>query len=179
MDAGFYESGRLFFGAVPDPDARAKIDRLAEILKRAHRFTGTPIKQDCLHVSLLGLGSPSADLVRTGHEVAAAVRMPRFDVAFDRTVSFRGKPGQLPFVLVAGDGWRALQSLRRQLVEALMRKAIKGGAHRAFTPHVTLWYGEREIAERPIEPIGWTVREFVLIHSLRGHTCLARWPLGV
>jgi len=60
-----------------------------------------------------------------------------------------------------------------------MRKGLKGWARRAFTPHVTLWYGEREIAENPIEPIGWTVREFVLIHSLRGHTCLARWPLGV
>jgi 2'-5' RNA ligase len=179
MDAGFCENGRLFLGAVPDAEARAKIDRLAGILKRAHRFTGTPIKPDCLHVSLLGLGSPSADLVRTGHEVAEAVRMPRFDVAFDRTVSFRGKSGQLPFVLVAGDGRCALQSLRQQLVEALTRKAIKGGTRRAFTPHVTLWYGEREIAERPIEPIGWTLRELVLIHSLRGHTCLARWPLGV
>ena len=44
---------------------------------------------------------------------------------------------------------------------------------------MTLWYsGEREVDEHPIEPIGWTVREFVLIHSLRGHTHLARWPLG-
>jgi 2'-5' RNA ligase len=179
MDAGFDEADRLFLGAIPDPHARAKIDRLAGILKRAHRFAGASIRSDCLHVSLLGLGSPSADLVRTGCEAAAAVRMPRFDITFDRTVSFRGKPGQLPFVLVAGDGWCALQALRRQLVEALMRKAMKGAARLAFTPHVMLWYGEREIAERPIEPIGWTVCEFVLIHSLRGHTCLARWPLGV
>ena len=182
MDAGFCENGRLFLGAVPDAEARAKIDRLAGILKRAHRFTGTPIEPDRLHVSLLGLGSPSADLVRTGHEVAEAVRMPRFDVAFDRTVSFRGKSGQRgPFVSGRRrqNGVRRLESLRQQLVEALTRKAIKGGTRRAFTPHVTLWYGEREIAERPIEPIGWTLREFVLIHSLRGHTHLARWPLGV
>jgi 2'-5' RNA ligase len=101
----FYGAGRLFLCAVPDAHAREKIDRLRGILKRAHRFEGSLIKPDCLHVSLLGLGSPSADLVRTGYEVAAAVRMPRFDITFDRTVSFRGKPGQLPFVLVAGDGW--------------------------------------------------------------------------
>jgi 2'-5' RNA ligase len=184
MDAGFCGNGRLFLGAVPDADARAKIDRLSRILKRSHRFDGASIKPECLHVSLLGLGrlglgSPSEDLVRTGHEAAAAVRMARFDVTFDRTVSFRGKSGQLPFVLIAGDGWSALQSLRQQLVEALRRKAMKGVARRAFTPHVTLWYGESGIAECPIEPIGWTVREFVLIHSLHGHTCLARWPLGV
>jgi RNA 2',3'-cyclic 3'-phosphodiesterase len=60
-----------------------------------------------------------------------------------------------------------------------MRKGVKGWARRAFTPHVTLWYGERELAENPIEPIGWTVREFVLIRSLRDHTHLACWPLGV
>ena len=183
MDSGFYEAGQLYLGAVPDSDARAKIDRLSGALKRAHRFPGEPIQPDRLHVSLLllgsFLGSPSEDLVRTGHEVGAAVRMPRFDVVFDRTVSFRGKSGQRPFVLVGREGWTPLQSLRQQMVEALMRMGPKSRARRAFTPHVTLWYGERAIAEHPIEPIGWTVREFVLIHSLRGHTHLARWPLGV
>jgi RNA 2',3'-cyclic 3'-phosphodiesterase len=144
--------------------------------------TGLPASRSsrtALHVSLLFLGIPSEALVRIGHEVAAAVRMPRFDVAFDRTVSFRGKPGQRPFVLVGHDGWSPLQSLRQQMVEALRRNGLKGWARRAFTPHVTLWYGESEIAEHPIEPIGWTVNEFMLIHSLRGHTHLARWPLGV
>jgi len=179
MNSGFYEDGRLYLGAVPDSDARAKIDRLSVILKRAHRFAGMPIQPERLHVSLLFLGRPSGGLIRIGHEAGAAVRMPKFQVAFDRTVSFRGKPGQRPFVLVGRDGWNSLQSLRQQMVDALMRKGLKGWARRAFTPHVTLWYGEREIAENPIEPIGWTVREFVLIHSLRGHTCLARWPLGV
>jgi 2'-5' RNA ligase len=179
MDYGFYGDSRLYLGAVPDSDARAKIARLGGVLKRAHRFAGRPIQPDRLHVSLLFLGSRSEDLVRIGQEVGTVVRMPTFDVVFDRTVSFRGKPGQRPFVLVGRDGCSPLQSLRQQMVEALMRKGVKGWARRAFTPHVTLWYGERELAENPIEPIGWTVREFVLIHSLRGHTHLARWPLGV
>jgi RNA 2',3'-cyclic 3'-phosphodiesterase len=183
MNSEFYEDGRLYLGAVPDSDARAKIARLGGILKRAHGFAGKAIRPDRLHVSLLFLGSflgsPSEGLVRIGHEVGAAVRMPRFDVVFDRTVSFRGKPGERPFVLVGNDGWSPLQSLRQQMVEALIRKGLTGPAHRAFTPHVTLWYGASKIAEHPIEPIGWTVNEFVLIHSLRGHTHLARWPLGV
>jgi 2'-5' RNA ligase len=179
MDYRFYGDSRLYLGAVPDSDARAKIARLGGVLKRAHRFAGRPIHPDRLHVSLLFLGSPSEDLVRIGQEVGTMVRMPTFDVVFDRTASFRGKPGQRPFVLVGRDGWRPLQSLRQQMVEALMRKGVKGWARRAFTPHVTLWYGERELAENPIEPIGWTVREFVLIRSLRDHTHLACWPLGV
>ncbi len=183
MDSGFYGDGRLYLGAVPDLAARVKIDRLSGVLRRAHRFGGKPTQPDRLHVSLLFLGSfpgsPSQELVRIGHQVGAAVRMPRFDVVFDRTVSFRGSPGQRPFVLVGRDDSPPLQSLRQQMVETLRRTGLKGWARKAFTPHVTLWYGEREVDEHPIEPIGWTVREFVLIHSLRGHTHLARWPLGV
>jgi 2'-5' RNA ligase len=51
-----------------------------------------------------------------------------------------------------------------------------------FTPHLTLLYGDRMVTERSIEPIRWTVRDFVLVQSLRGrgqakHNLLARWPL--
>ena len=183
MDSGFDGRGGLYLGAVPDADARLKIDGLSGVLRRAHGFAGEPIQPDRLHVSLLFLGSflgnPSQELVRIGQQVGAAVRMPRFDIIFDRTVSFRGRSGQRPFVLVGQDGCIPLQSLRQQMVEALRRTGLKGWVRKAFTPHVTLWYGEREVDEHPIEPIRWTVREFVLIHSLRGHTHLARWPLGV
>ena len=178
MDAVFQDGGRLFLGAVPDLDARAKIDQLTGILARAHGFGGKTVRPDCLHVSLLFLGGPSDDLVRIAHEAAvtAAAQMPRFDVAFDRTVSFRGKPDKRPFVLIGDNGCRPLMSLRQRLVAAL---GLNHLARRDFTPHVTLWYGEPVADEYPIEPIGWTVREFVLIHSLNGHTYLARWPLGV
>jgi 2'-5' RNA ligase len=33
------------------------------------------------------------------------------------------------------------------------------------------------VEEYPIDPICWTVNEFVLIHSMHGHVHLARWPL--
>jgi 2'-5' RNA ligase len=179
MDSEFLEGGRLYLAAVPDMEARAKISGLVQILKDAHRFAGRPIRPECLHVSLLFLGPPSEELIRIGHEAGAAVRMPRFDVAFDHTVSFHGKSGQRPFVLSGRHGLSPFQSLRLQMVETLRRTPLKSWAWKAFTPHVTLWYGESEIAEHPIEPIGWTVREFVLIHSLQGHTHLARWALGV
>jgi 2'-5' RNA ligase len=48
------------------------------------------------------------------------------------------------------------------------------------TPHITLLYGDRTLAERSIEAIQWTVRDFVLIQSLWGrgkHIHLARWSL--
>jgi 2'-5' RNA ligase len=176
MDPSFHRGGRLFLGAVPDPVAGAKIDRLSGILSLAHGFEGKTIEPDCLHVSLLFLGSSCEDLVRVVREAVAEVRMPRFDVAFDRTVSFRGKPGKRPFVLVGDNGRGPLKSLRQRLVAAF---GLNHLARRDFTPHVTLWYGQSAVDEYPIEPIGWTVREFVLIHSLNGHTHLARWQLSV
>jgi 2'-5' RNA ligase len=49
-----------------------------------------------------------------------------------------------------------------------------------FTPHVTLLYDGMSVAEQPVDPISWTVGEFVLVHSLLGqtrHIILDRWPL--
>jgi 2'-5' RNA ligase len=45
---------------------------------------------------------------------------------------------------------------------------------------VTLLYDDGLVAERPIGALRWTVREFVLMHSLLGRNArvpLARWPL--
>jgi 2'-5' RNA ligase len=48
-------------------------------------------------------------------------------------------------------------------------------------PHVTLLYDDDNIASHPIEPVGWTVREVVLVRSLYGsgrYEYLARHVLG-
>jgi 2'-5' RNA ligase len=62
---------------------------------------------------------------------------------------------------------------------ALTRRGMRRLANTNFTPHVTLLYDARDVDEYPIEPIGWTVKEFVLIRSLNGHEHLVRWPLWV
>jgi 2'-5' RNA ligase len=67
--------------------------------------------------------------------------------------------------------------LRCSLGAALAEKRMTRLARREFTPHVTLLYAEREVEENPIEAIRWTVNDFVLVQSLRGHRFLARWPL--
>jgi 2'-5' RNA ligase len=101
-----------------------------------------------------------------------------FDVWFDRSASFLGRPGNRPFVLIGDDGLQELRSFRRTLGGALAKWGLKRLAQRDFTPHVTLFYGECSVEECPIEPIRWTVNEFVLVHSMRSHRHLARWPLG-
>jgi 2'-5' RNA ligase len=179
MDRSERSSGRLFLAAIPDAATAARIYRLAEALKRAHKFDGRITAAARLHVSLFSLGGLPEPIVRVACEAAAEVRMPPFEVLFDRSASFRVKTGNRPFVLFGDDGLAPLRSFRRTLGVAMAGKGLKRLAKRDFTPHITLLYAERNIEEHPIEPIGWTVNEFVLIHSMQGHAHLARWPLRV
>jgi RNA 2',3'-cyclic 3'-phosphodiesterase len=171
--------GTLFFAAVPDFDTAAKIHRLAGILKRAHRFGDDLIAPERLHVSLLFLGRWSEQAARSACGAVAGVRTMPFEVSFDRTASFRGRPGNRPFVLLGDDTLDRLKSLGQVLGAAIAAEGMGRRAVRDFTPHVTLLYGERAVDEYPVEPIRWTVNEFVLIHSLQGHAHLARWRFDV
>jgi RNA 2',3'-cyclic 3'-phosphodiesterase len=170
-------SARLFLAALPDAGTAERIHRLASVLKRAHQFDGRLIPPERLHISLFFLGGLPQRTIQAACEAAAAVRAERFEVSFDRTASFRGRSGNCPFVLIGDDGLDRLRSFRRMLGAALTRRALRRVANTHFTPHVTLLYGAHCVEEHPIEPIFWTVTEFVLIQSMKGHDYVARWPL--
>src|SRR5713101_613370 len=106
--------------------------------------------------------------------------MPRFAVAFDRAASFRGRPGNQPLVLRGDDGVIGLTMLQDAVGTALEMAGLgPPGPH--YTPPLTLLYGDRFVADHPVEPVGWTVHEFVLVHSLLGRSrylLVARFPLG-
>ncbi|MGE5152361.1 MAG: 2'-5' RNA ligase family protein, partial [Rhodospirillaceae bacterium] len=71
-------------------------------------------------------------------------------------------------------GLDVLQQRLRDALDDTPRKA------RSFTPHVTLLRDGQRVPEQRIEPIEWTVREIVLVHSLLGraaHRHVARWSL--
>ena len=172
-------SANLFLAAVPDAGTAARIHLLASALKRAHRFDGRLIAPDRLHISLFGLGGLPDGQHCAAWEAAMEVRTMPFEVSFDRTASFRGRPGNHPFVLVGEKGLRELQSFRQIFCAALTRRGMRRLATTHFTPHVTLLYDARDVDEYPVEPIGWTVKEFVLIRSSKGHERLVRWPLWV
>jgi len=172
-------SARLFLAAVPDAGTAERIHQVAGVLKRAHHFDGKLIAPKRLHISLFALsGLPDGQLC-AAWEAAMDVRAEPFEVSFDRSVSFRGQPDNRPFVLIGEKGLRGLQSFRQMLGAAMMRRGLRRLASTSFTPHVTLLYDPRGVDEYPIEPIGWTVREFVLVRSLNGHEHLVRWPLWV
>ena len=174
---------RLFLATFPDPDTAAHLAELGHALRLQHALKAKPFAPDRFHVSLHHVGDYAGlpqDVVSSVREVAAAVAMPPFTVAFNAAASLRGRPGNQPFVLRGDDGVVGLMALQGRLGPA-MEKAGLGRAAPHYTPHVTLLYGDRFVADHAIPAVSWAVREFVLVHSLLGRSCyrlLARFPLS-
>jgi 2'-5' RNA ligase len=170
----------LYLAVIPDADTATQMYRVCGILKRAHGFDRKLVEPNRFHATLFFLGRWSERTIRLASEAAAEMRMPPFEAWFDRSFSFRGQDGRHPFVLIGDDGPTRLKSFRQMLGAALTRRGLGHWTRGAFTPHITLLYGERAVGEYPVEPsIGWTVNEFVLIHSLHGHDYLGRWRFDV
>jgi RNA 2',3'-cyclic 3'-phosphodiesterase len=174
---------RLFLAIVPDPDTAARIYQRAEIIRRARKLEGNPIRPEHLHATLFFLGEWDAlpgHIVARAVEAAAAIKMPPFRVSFDRTGSFSGGSNIHPFVLVGDTGVERLKKFRQMLGVSMMRNGLRHLVRTSFMPHVTLLYDKQNVDEHPIEPISWIVREFVLIRSLyrrTTHIHEARWLL--
>jgi 2'-5' RNA ligase len=171
---------RLFFAIFPDPPVAARIAQLAQRLHGEHGFKGKPLGAERFHITLHHVGNYAGlppDIVAAAIEAATTVGMPSFEVAFDRALSFTGKPGNRPFVLRGGESMLPFQ---QALLTVINKTQAASRTKSPFTPHVTLLYDDRIVAEHPIETVAWTVREFVLVHSLLGrtvHVPLARWRL--
>ena len=173
---------RIFFACLPDEAARARIHAFAEECKRRHGFEAALILPEHLHVTLFHLGDWAAfpeEIVRLSKEAAAQVSIAPFDTAFARAESFRNSSGVFPFVLTGDLAlWRPLHDV---LGAALSRVGLGGATQGEFKPHITLTYDKVRVKPSSIEPVGWQVREFVLVHSLLGkttHNHLGRWQLG-
>lgn len=173
---------RLFFALSPDSAAVEAITQRNAGLRARHGLTGRPRPNDILHVTLRHVADtvgPPPEVVDALKVAASRVRVPAFDVTLAGAMRFAGSRA---FVLLAQEALNpALMAFQKTLCEQLDQAGAGwrvGGA--GFTPHLTLSYEDRDVSE-PIEPISWTAREFVLVHSLIGqtrHVPLARFALG-
>jgi 2'-5' RNA ligase len=172
---GFYldarPSDRLLFAVRPDADATRRIARL--------RTAGDPVREDRLHITLNHLGDyhglPPA-LVAQAIEAGEATLAAPFPVALDRVMNFnRG------IAVLSGEADIAgMVAFQRTLGVAMSRAGLGRLVEARFTPHVTISYNDPAIEERAVDPIGWIVGEFLLIHSLIGrteHNVLRSWSL--
>ena len=183
FETGQNPPDRLFLGFFPEPTVATRINRTAAELRARHSLTGKPLAPERFHVTLFHLGNyfglPAAR-VRSASEAAATVTARAFDVRFDFVESFATKQAELPLVLRSSTTLEPVLDFQRQLGHALKRAGLGRFAGPQFTPHVTLLYDPQSVAREPVEPVSWTVNEFVLVHSLLGqtrHLKIGRWPL--
>ena len=173
----------LFLALVPPAAMADRISDLIQQLRYSHRLKGEALSPCRLHVTLHYLGAYNGlplSLVETVCTAALDISMPPFEITFDRALSFTNKRMARPLVLRAGRDIVALSALHRAVGEAMTRAGLGRWERPHFTPHMTLLYDRRLVDEHPIEALGWTVTDFVLVHSLVGrgkHIHLARWPL--
>lgn len=169
----------VFFAVVPDAPARTQCARALASLRAERLAVGKPLEAERLHVSLCNIGGFFDQIPRehlpTACEAAARVRMAPFEVEFDLLHSTTGH-----MLLRPSNGAPALHAFHEKLTEELVRAGMRRWLTWNFNPHVTLSYGACAVHERPIAPITWTVRDFVLIESLYGrhrHIERGRWAL--
>lgn len=180
--AGSSTARRLFFALHPDEAACVAIATLASRLHRSHGLRDKQIPPERLHLTVdyLGQYSPLTDeVVAAACAAAQALSIQQFTVGLHRAGSFSTRPGNHPFVLLAGEGAQAVLALQRELDLALTRNGLRTRPQSGI-PHVTISYQPRCIEEHPIELISWLVRELVLIESLVGkgeHITRGRWAL--
>lgn len=172
---------RLFVGVYPAEDGAAHTGDRAQELRNVFGLTGEPLQTDHFHTSLCHIGDfPGMphQVVEAAKAAAREVRMPIFDVAFNRAMSFLRRKRPLPFVLLGDDGVVGLRVLHAEVCIAMRRGGFR--VRPDFTPHVTLLYDNRPVPEEAVETVRWTVRDFVVVHSLLGetrHEKLATFPL--
>jgi 2'-5' RNA ligase len=175
---------RLFFALLPDAAAIARIEKLVRDLQSDFGLKGKPLGAKRFHVTLHVVGDFAhfpQELADASVRVAQAVAaMPSFKLGFYRVGSFSRKARNMPLVLLGEDGLVTVEALQHALSLAMAQIGLGHGGREHYTPHLTLLYDDRHVAVRPIEPITWTAREFVLVRSLIGqsrHEVLARLPL--
>ncbi len=175
---------RLLFVLRPSAEVASKALEIAGVYRNAHSLTGPSRPHELLHVTMNGVGAYSRlpdDIVFGAEQVAAAVRSRPFDIVLDEVMSFRHPDQPQAFVICGRQENEALMDLRQQIQEGLYEAGLPYNAGGHLTPHMTLLYDRKTVLPEKLDrPLRWTIREFLLIHSIYGkseHHVLGRWPL--
>lgn len=169
----------VFFALRPDAQAHQQADRLLQQLRKERVVLGQPVEEDRRHVTLRDIGGFFDQMPRSHFSIAktaaATVRVEPFQLAFDLLHCTKGQ-----MLLRPSGGAHLLDVLHRRLNEALIGAGMRRWLTWNFRPHMTLCHDAGALQERYVDPVTWTVREFVLIESLYGlhrHVERGRWPL--
>jgi len=168
---------RLFFALWVDSPERQTLRKLA--VRQQLKCGGRIMREETIHMTLLFLGETPAERLPDLDQAASRVQTPRFNLVLDSFAGWRHN----------GIGYAAPSLISEELaslVSQLRRCVAEAGFsfdRRAFVPHVTLLRKvQTGMATRPVTPLIWPVREFVLVQSVPEgagvrYEVLSRWPL--
>lgn len=143
--------------------ALGAISEMAEL--RDHRgFTGSPVRDEHLHVTLFWLGYDhpgTPALIGRAREVAASIAAPPLRIVFDKLVAAEGN-----LLLLPAEPLHHLRAFQQRLATALAVAGVRADPDWRFHPHATLRRGPPGGVAGAILPIAWTAAELVLIRSI-------------
>jgi RNA 2',3'-cyclic 3'-phosphodiesterase len=126
--------------------------------------TGSAVNADNLHITLVFLGSTSAERRSCIEEALAGIVLPGFSLQLDRLGYWRR-----PQVVWAGSG--SVPAPLTTLVDLMTKAAARCGCKldaRPFQPHLTLF---RKVRKPPrdltvMTPIPWPADSFAMVESI-------------
>lgn len=175
---------KLYFAIQPPAEAAEQALGVLRSLTPAERFTAKAMLPARLHVSLNWVGGfhrPPTGIVAKAREVAEAVRLRPFDISLNRIGTWQAGAPPWPLVLWGDEGVIGVQALYKALHRAMVGPGMAPRREPALEPHLTLLRDQAVMPEAFIDPIAWTVREFVLLQSVQGEgriDVLARFALN-
>lgn len=171
----------LFFAIFPEIKDAQRIARCAGELGGEHGLRDQMLEPERLHITLLIIArlvsSLDQGLLDACIAAAAGVHCPAFQIGFDRVQSF---PASHAFVLRCNARSEPPIALLRQSLDRGLRSAgIKPSPSR--TPHMTMLYDKRNVAEQKINRLDWPATRFALVVShvgLHSHEWVGEWRLA-
>lgn len=173
----------LYFALQPPPEAAVQALRAIEPVRQARGLGGKPLAASRVEVVLNPVGAfarPPGPVTAKAREAAEAVAVRRFKVAFDRVESETDSGSPWPLALGGGAGLEDVEVLYAIIHKALVRSGMAPRRQPDFTPGMVLLRDPVQVRETAIEPVGWTVHDFVLIYANPAegrHEVVERFPL--
>lgn len=179
--AGGFALNRLFFALWPAAAVRDAIAQAARDLRVRMPSGGRAVDPERYHLNLAFLGNSVSDSQQAALlQAAASLRTPQFDLRLDTAGSFRKPQG--PWWLGSSQPPETLQALHDRLRDLALGCDIAMDRGR-FIPHVTIArQAQGSLPLTRVQPIDWTVCEFMLVRSLLdaqapAYEILGRWWL--
>lgn len=171
---------RVFFALWPDAATAARLHALAQ--EQHQRLNGRVSREDSLHCTLVFIGNIDAGRLPDLRAAADGIQSPGFRMTFDQT-------GCWGHNKIAYLGMRQMPEALKHLQNTLVTRLKTAGFNteqREYRPHLTLLRKAEctgATKENPAtEPVGWAVRDFVLVRSslsVNGsrYEQIGQWPL--